>query len=234
MLSNKRFLMLVGLAILVIISAIFFVMRNNLVKKTRELAGQQQNARETETKEEKVFSDEVAGELAKQIRREFDTAFAKAREWNDDALLVAELIQYTENINPEKGRDTFVFYSPSEPQFYWTMAFEQKNPDSAGKNYTRTIYYKDDYILPANTVPVAMKYLTNDFVMALKKADELGGKDKVRLKSNDYNVNILLASQKDRYLVWKVEYLAQDGATFSTMINAYTGEEMADNSLLKS
>ena len=173
-----------------------------------------------------ICADEQASSLSAQAKREFDTAFAKARDWKADAILVAAMIDYTQKIDPANGTDSFAFYSPSEPQYYWTMTFNQKAL-SSGSTYSRAIYYKDDYKLPADTVPVAMKYWTNDFVKALQKADEIGGKD-FRSKNAVYDINILLSSKKDQYLVWKVGYLVGGQILFSKDIDAYTGEEFKE------
>ena len=138
MFANKKFLLL-GLAVLIIISAVFFVMRNNLRQKGQELVNQQQNA-ETEKKEsESIFSEEEATDLSRRFEKEFDTAFNMARGWQADSVMAAELIQYKGLASATNGKDTFVFYSPSSPQYYWTISFEPK-ADSPSERFLLTRY----------------------------------------------------------------------------------------------
>ncbi len=231
MFANKKFLLL-GLAVLIIISAVFFVMRNNLRQKGQELVNQQQNA-ETEKKEsESIFSEEEATDLSRRFEKEFDTAFNMARGWQADSVMAAELIQYKGLASATNGKDTFVFYSPSSPQYYWTISFEPKADSPSERFYSRAIYYKDDYILPSGSIPVVIKYLVKDYATALLTADGLGGKN-IRAKNGNYDINILLSSEKDQYLLWKVEYLVGGKTVFSTMIDAYTGKELTDPKLPK-
>jgi len=181
---------------------------------------------EAEEKVEEVsfpLSPFLIEELSDQARREFNFAFAKAKEWRDDSLFFGMVARYKGGIARENGKNTYIFASPSLADFYWTIVIDQAKNENGEHDYERIIYYREDYFLPDNVAVVPMQYWSLDYLDALQKADELGGKD-IRAAYKNYDVNVLLSAREDRYLMWDVEYLVDDESRFFISINAYNGE----------
>ena len=57
---------------------------------------------------------------------------------------------------------------------------------------------------------------------ALKKADDLGGKN-IRASNPKYDVNLVLSAQEGGYLMWDAEYMVNGAKMFSVSMNAYDG-----------
>ncbi|MDD5731405.1 MAG: hypothetical protein PHU42_00695 [Patescibacteria group bacterium] len=160
--------------------------------------------------------------LSAQAQKEFDFAFTKAKEWRNDVAPAAVIVKYTGSIDDKNGKNTYAFVSPSLSQFYFTLTFDQAVNASGENNFQRILYFKEDYFLPANTAVMPINYWKLNYLDALKKADDLGGKN-IRTDNKNYDVNLVLSAQTGAYLMWDVEYLVNGTKMFSVSINAYDG-----------
>ena len=162
-------------------------------------------------------------ELKTQATKEFDFAFSKAKEWKDDALFFGVVAKYKDGISVENGKNTYIFASPSLATYYWTLTINQSKNENGEHDYERVIYYRDDYFLPATAAVVPIAYWKLNYIDALQKADDLGGKD-IRAQGKKYDVNVLLSAQEGEYLAWSVEYLVDGKSVFTNSANAFNGE----------
>lgn len=168
------------------------------------------------------LNDEKLSALSVQAINEYDFAFTKAKEWKSDVAPVAAIVKYTGSIDDKNGKNTYVFVSPSLSQYYFTLTFDQIKGANGENVFQRILYFKEDYFLPTNTAVLPISYYKLDYLEALKKADELGGKN-IRADNPNYDVNLVLSAQTDGFLMWDVEYLVSGSKLFSVSINAFDG-----------
>jgi len=162
-------------------------------------------------------------DLTTQAGFELDYATARAKEWEQDSALTAVMIKYTGSIAPKNGKDTYIFSSPSVAAYYYTIAFNQLKDSSGQTTFDRIIYYKDDYFLPKDTIVMPQQYWKLSFLDALKKADDLGGKD-IRRTNTNHDVTLLLSAQQGKYLIWTTEYTVSGERKFFTTMNSFNGD----------
>jgi len=226
--SRKNILIV---AILLGVAILFFVLSKVFIKPkattnnnpvTQEVSTENTNAQEAFP-----LDSNTIDMLSNQASSEFDFAFGKAKEWRTDAAPMAVNIKYDGKIDRTTGKDTYIFFSPSLDQYYFTVTIDQLENETGENNFTRTIYYREDYFLPPNIIVLPIKYWTKDYLAALQKADELGGKD-IRKNNKEYSVNMILSAREDRYITWDVEYTVNGTKMFSVPISANTGEELAE------
>jgi hypothetical protein len=219
---NKRTLIIAGVLIVLAI-ALFLIPRlfNQPANTTQTTTT---TTTQTTTTNVAAFplDDAKVADLATQAQGEYDFALTKAKEWKSDVAPVAVLIKYTGSIDDKNGKDTYIFVSPSLSQYYFTLTFDQAVNGSGENNFQRILYFKEDYFLPTNTAVMPVSYYKLNYLDALKKADDLGGKN-VRAENKAYDVNLVLSAQTGGYLMWDVEYLVNGAKIFSTSINAYDG-----------
>ena len=221
---SKRTIIIAG--VLIVIGAGLLIAPRFVFKKeaTTTNTDATQQSVETQTTATTAFplDENTTVALTKQADLERNFAFQKAKEWRDDVTFIAVTAHYDKNIDPIQGKNTYVFFSPSLGDFYWTITIDQEKNSRGENDFERVIYYRDDYILPAIVIALPIQYWKLSYVDALKKADELGGRD-VRRVYSEYEVNAILSAQEDRYLTWDVEYLIEGKNVFSAAINAFDG-----------
>uniref|UniRef100_A0A7C4QXH7 Uncharacterized protein n=1 Tax=candidate division CPR3 bacterium TaxID=2268181 RepID=A0A7C4QXH7_UNCC3 len=225
---NKKILIVSGA--LIIFSIVLYILSNVMFNTEKIQQNNQQPINENDTEvelstESMIFplDMDTSNELIEQSKKMFDLALGKSREWRSDSSPVAVLVQYTDSIKKENGKNTFIFISPSLPQFYFVFEASQRDDSFSEISYKRSIQFREDYFLREDVVVMPMKYWVLSFIEALKKADDLGGKE-VRVKNNKYDVNMLLSKREGGFLNWEVEYLVDGLRNFSSTIDAYKGE----------
>ena len=234
---NKK-LILIGVAILAVAIILLIVPKLFFKKKTTTptTTTQQTTDAQKAADEARAKADETAAAansfplpsvttdtLIAQAKKEYEFAAGKAVEWRKDAIPIATKISYTKSIDPKNGKDTYIFVSPSENKYYFTLTFDQAQNDKGTNVFQRALYFKEDYFLSKTTVNMPVKYLKMNYIQALQKADESGGKS-VRMDNKEYDVNMVLSAEEGKNLMWKVEYLIGAGAEYTVSYNAYTGE----------
>lgn len=231
---NRRSLIIVG--ILLGVALLFFLLSKVLFKKpvvapvtTTQTQTQDQKTTTTDTTTTTTSSFPLEATtiemLNNQAKSEFDFAFGKAKEWRADATPMAVLIKYTGGIDITKGKDTYIFFAPSQDFYYYTVTVDQAKNSSGENNFERVIYYREDYFLPKDIVALPIKYWTKSYLDALQKADSLGGKD-IRASNAKYDVTLVLSAQEGKFIQWNTEYLLDGKKMFSVQLSANTGEEM--------
>lgn len=168
------------------------------------------------------LDDATVQALNAQAQNEFNFALTKAKEWRGDVAPVAMIAKYTGAIDVGTGKDTFVFVSPTLSQYYYALTLDQAKNANGENNFERILYFKEDYFLPINTAVLPLSYWKLSYLDALKKADDLGGKD-IRTANKNYDVNLVLSAQQGSYLMWDVEYMVNSSKIFSVSINAFDG-----------
>jgi len=216
---------IIAVVVLLVVAGVFLVLSRFVFQQEEDVVETENGQEETIEEEALAFplSEFVIEELSSQAEREFDFAFSKAREWREDSVFYGLLVNYKDQIAREKGNNTYIFSSPSLPEFYWTLNIEQAKNEIGEHNFERIIYYKEDYFLSNNAVAVPMQYWEWDYMGALQKADNLGGKD-IRSTYGEYDVNVLLSVEEGSYLLWDVEYVVGGKSIYSLSLNAYNGE----------
>lgn len=168
------------------------------------------------------LDDTKIAALTAQASKEYDFALSKAKEWKSDCVPVAATIKYIGPINDANGKDTYIFESPSLNLYYFALTFDQAVNASGQNNFQRVLYFKQDYFLPTNTQVLPVSYYKLTYLDALKKADDLGGKN-IRAENKAYDVNLVLSAQSGGLLMWDVEYIVNGATMFSVSINAFDG-----------
>lgn len=235
---NKRLLLIGGgillVAILLLIIPRVFFKTPTTAPLTAEQQAAAQKAAADAAAQKQAAADALAGfplptttadNLAVQARKEFTFASSKATEWRADSIPVAVKTSYTRSINPVNGKNTYIFISPSQNQYYFTLTFDQAQNDTGTNNFERALYFKADYFLPTSVVNMPIKYWKLDYIEALKKADDAGGKD-IRANNQEYDVNMVLSAEEGKNLAWKIEYLLGGKQAYTISYNAFTGEVM--------
>jgi hypothetical protein len=223
---NKKTLILVG--VLIVVAIAFFVLSKIIKGNKEDTTGAPittEQPIETPTPQTTAFplSPETMSALSTQAKSEFDFALIKAKEWRQDAVPMAVTVKYSGSIGVDNGKNTYVFFSPSLSQYYFTLNMEQKVDANGNNNFERIIYYKEDYFLPTNVSILPIKYWVTDYITALQKADTLGGKE-IRSSNPKYDVNMFLFVTEGKFLNWNVEYLVDGAKKLSVPISAFTGE----------
>jgi hypothetical protein len=219
---NKKTMIIAG--VLIVLAIILFLLPSFMKKKPATTPANTTNTQTQPVTTVASFplDDTRVGELGAQAQREFDFAFNKAKEWKSDVAPVAVSIKYSGSIDDKNGKDTYVFVSPSLSQYYFTLTFDQAVNANGENNFQRILYFKEDYFLPTNTAVIPVSYYKLTYLDALKKADELGGKN-IRTENKSYDVNLVLSAQTGSYLMWDVEYMVNGAKLFSVSINAFDG-----------
>jgi len=220
---NKRTLIIAGV---LIVLAIALFLLPSLLKKPASTTPTTTPTQTTQPVTTNVaafpLDDAKVTALASQAQNEYDFAYSKAKEWKSDVAPVSAVIKYTGSIADINGKDTYVFISPSLSQYYFTLTFDQAKNANGENNFQRILYFKEDYFLPTNTAVLPVSYYKLNYLDALKKADDLGGKN-IRNDNKVYDVNLVLSAQTGGYLMWDVEYLVNGAKMFSVAINAFDG-----------
>lgn len=213
--------------VLAVIALLLWLLPKYVFKAPTTDNQQQQNTETQKTTDANAFpiSDIEATTLTEQSKKEYDFAVGKAQEWRPDSALVAVVVEYKDEINPKNGKNSYVFLSPSLPQYYFTLSVDQAKNEAGENSYTRVLNFKDDYLLPQDVVVAPIKYWKLSYLEALKKADSLGGND-IRKDNKKYDTTVIMMAQEGGYLHWETEYSVNDNVLFSASINAYTGEVM--------
>lgn len=226
---NKKTLIIAG--VLIAVAIILFLLPSLLLKENTVDQPQNQQGEETENGPLSQngnamsfpLSSEIVSELESQVITELDFAYAKAKEWREDVALMTVVVDYKGSIDPRNGKNTYVFFSPTLGQFYFTIAIDQAVNEQGRNSYERLIRYREDFsIVPQNTIVLPTNYWRLTFLDALKKADELGGRE-TRAKNQTYDTTLILSNKEGELLVWDVEYSVNGQRMFGVVINAYDG-----------
>lgn len=224
---NRKTLIIAGilivLAIILFLIPVFFKKSTTTTDVPAETTNQQDQAVTPNTNIATFpLDDTKVDALTAQASREYSFALSKAKEWKSDVTPIAAMVKYTGGIDDVNGKDTYIFASPSLSQYYFTLTFDQTANASGQNSYQRMLYFKEDYFLPTTTTVLPVSYYKLTYLDALKKADDLGGKN-IRTENKSYDVNLVLSAQTGGYLTWDVEYLVNKAKIFSVSINAFDG-----------
>jgi len=224
---NKRLLIIAGVLIVIAIGLFvaskYVFNKSNVTPAATQTTTPQPVANSTVTPVAFPLSDADVAALESQGSKEYDFAFSKAKEWRNDCAPVAVVIKYAGSIDINNGKSTYVFLSPSLPDYYFTLTLDQAKNAKGENNYERVLNFKADYFLPQNSVVLPLKYWAINYVDALKKADDSGGKN-IRSANKNYDVNLVLSEQQGGLLLWDVEYLVNGNKLYSTTFDAYQGK----------
>lgn len=132
-----------------------------------------------------------------------------------DAKLVYFEITLSLDLEPEQGREIYVFRSEKIPDEWWTYSFDQ----STGKS-VRAIIPKEDYLGFDNLNPIQTQYWTTNYIEAFQIAEDNGGKI-WRQDNTVTQIKLVIMHRQPRgWLWWTVEYTNSAENSLVRLINA--------------
>ncbi|MBU0647557.1 hypothetical protein KJ855_00075 [Patescibacteria group bacterium] len=152
----------------------------------------------------------------------FNLANDLALDWQSDALLLLVSSRYTNSLEDTEAVDKFIYTSDLRPEYYWSIEISRGDMSL----YTRTLIFREDYVLKSGVKPIPLKYWQVTYAEALEKADILGGYQ-FRKDYPNYQVSQMLSMADDQNLAWYVTYSSIDTEDdLNITIDANTGEEI--------
>lgn len=146
----------------------------------------------------------------------YAAAKAKAGEWKGDSNLVSLSIKLPSDLSLNNANETFVFGSPSDPDYWFTLTIAESSSRSV-----RALIPKADYLGNAISTPIAIQYWKSNYLQAFQIADAYAGKT-IRTTYPDTQVTITLQhSDPKGWLWWTVEY-KNSTATTKVRVNPST------------
>jgi len=163
--------------------------------------------------------------LSTEIAQGKDLAETKAKEWQNNAKLVAVQVEIPASLKKTSVSSRYIFNSLGVSAWYWTIALTATN-----ENYVRALIPKEDYI--ASDLKVVLEdFWQENYAEALQAAEENGGATWRETNNMGGATLVLSRGQPNSWLYWQVEYIALDANgersavdNFKIRINAYTGE----------
>lgn len=145
-----------------------------------------------------------------------------AKKWQSDAKLVLISTNYFSSLADVGVVDKFLFSSDLKSDMYWSIDISR---DDINK-YTRTLIYRDDYVLKAGVLPIPMKYWRINYAQSLEIADKLGGAE-YRQKYPNYQVSQILSLSGGKNLAWYIVYSTTDNNDLlSVIVDASSGQQI--------
>ena len=152
------------------------------------------------------------------VANQLTAAQAKAKLWQDDAVLNYVSVQLPTDLSLNGATDTYVYGSSKDANDWWTYSLSEKT----GKAI-RAIIPKEDYLGTSITV-INTQYWKMNYVEAFQLADTNGGSD-FRAKHTDANVTLYLSNRDpNQWLWWTIQYKTPAGDTFTLLVNPNRGE----------
>lgn len=167
----------------------------------------------------KVEDEEAVLAKAKDL---YNLANELALDWQSDARLLLVSTRYFSSLDEEGVVDKFVFSSDLQPRYYWSIDISRDDISQ----YTRTLIFREDYILKEGVLNIPIKYWKVTYAAALEKADILGGYQ-YRRDYPSYQISQMLSLADNNNLAWYVVYTSPETEdNLRIVIDAATGEQI--------
>lgn len=153
----------------------------------------------------------------------FSVAFAKAQEWQTEVDLMLVSVSFVNEFSDEGAYDRFLFSSDLDPDLYFSIDILRSDPEV----YTRSLIYRDDYVIKSDVKPIPIKYWNMSVEKTLELVDSQGGAE-FRANNPDFKVEMLLSLAGGTNLAWYVVYSAPGATDFRTIVDANSGEIITD------
>ena len=205
---------------------------SNQANTTTNNTDQNQNTGDTTDTNSNQPVDELAGEdvykmadqtaALEKAKELFNTANNLAKRWQSDAELLIVSTKYFSTLDDAGVVDKFIFSSDKNPDYYWSIDISREDTSK----FTRTLIFRDDYIVKSDVLNIPTKYWKVTYAEALEKADMLGGYQ-FRKDYPSYQVSQLLSLAGGKNLAWYIVYSSPGAeAPYSIVIDAFSGEEI--------
>jgi len=163
--------------------------------------------------------------LSTEIAQGKELADTKAKEWQNNAKLVAVQIEVPASLKKTSVSTRYIFNSLGVSTYYWTIALTATN-----ENYVRALIPKEDYL--ASDLKVILEdFWKINYAQALQATEENGGSTWRETHNLGGATLVLSRGQPNSWLYWQIEYIALNTNgerspvdNFKLRINAYTGE----------
>jgi len=196
------------------------------------LTGQMCASTEPEPEPEPVVEEEpqlnyyvVTNEVQslENAKERFNLAFEKAREWQTEVDLMLVSVVYSNSLSDAGVFDRFLFASDLDTDWYFYIDISRTDSDV----YTRSLVYRDDYVIKSDVLPIPTKYWKMSVERTLEYVDSQGGAQ-FRADNSDYQVEMLLSLAGGKNLAWYVVYSAPGVADYRVVIDANSGGIITD------
>ncbi|MFA4930517.1 MAG: hypothetical protein WC570_01465 [Patescibacteria group bacterium] len=183
----------------------------------------EENGKTTDDVLDDVYKVEDNEQVLNKAKELFNLANDLALDWQSDAKLLLVSSKYFSSLKDDGVVDKFIFSSDLQPRYYWAIDISRSDTSK----FTRTLIFRDDYILKKGVLNIPIKYWKVSYAEAMEKADILGGYQ-YRQDHPNYQISQMLSLADNNNLAWYIVYTSPDSEEIlSIVIDASSGEQIA-------